>query len=209
VDAHPCVPSFRGFEAAPNVTDGRHRLHPPGEVIAEPSLPGSIIPVTLDVLRRLADNERDLTRVVVEIIHDIRDGDEVEDALDGIVGGGGSVDSDEVESQAGDALGNALGRMKLGKDKAKASDPATAEEEEEAAFAKAVADVRCLHILRALLERISGVRRPASIGSSSATVLTLLEPNHAKTDAQRQLCATRPPARADRPSRSQQDARAA
>lgn len=125
----------------------------------------------------MADNERDLTRVVVEIIHDIRDGDEVEDALDGIIGGGsGSVDSDEVESQPGDALGNALGRMKLGKDKAKASDPATAEEEEEAAFAKAVADVRCLHILRALLERISGVSFFALRGLSPIPLTLLVRP---------------------------------
>lgn len=137
-------------------------IAPAGEIIAEPSLPGSIIPVTLDVLRKLADNERDLTRVVVEIVHDIRDGDEVEDALDGLLGPGGAG-SDEAESQqGGDALGAALGNMRIGKAK-KAAAGGDDEDDEEAVFQRAVADVRCLHILKALLERISGVRPPAPL----------------------------------------------
>lgn len=93
--------------------------------------------------------------------------------------------------------------MKLGKDKAKTSDPATAEEEEEAAFAKAVADVRCLHILRALLERISGVRPAAPLSTSPCAAPFCVAPTDSwnmcslhSTDPQRQLCTPRPPARA-------------
>jgi condensin complex subunit 3 len=44
-----------------------------GEMTAKESLPEGLIGLCLDVLRKLATNEKDLIRIVVEIISDLRD----------------------------------------------------------------------------------------------------------------------------------------
>lgn len=75
----------------------------------------------------------------------------MEDAL-GALDGPADDDDDDLESQ----VGSAMSKMKINGKKDVAP-----EDDEEAAFIKAVADVRCLHILKALLERISGARPPS------------------------------------------------
>lgn len=42
-------------------------------MISQFSLPEGLVPHCLDVLRKLNPNERDLIRLVVEIIHELRD----------------------------------------------------------------------------------------------------------------------------------------
>lgn len=76
----------------------------------------------------------------------------MEDALGALDGPADDDDDDDLESQ----VGSAMSKMKINGKKDVAP-----EDDEEAAFIKAVADVRCLHILKALLERISGARPPS------------------------------------------------
>jgi len=42
-------------------------------MISQESLPEALVARCLDVLRTLSANERDLIRVVVEVVHDLRD----------------------------------------------------------------------------------------------------------------------------------------
>ena len=48
-------------------------------MISEEDLPESLVSKCLDVLRQLSPSERDLIRVVVEVIHDLRDRTDEED----------------------------------------------------------------------------------------------------------------------------------
>lgn len=49
-------------------------------MLVRPTLPLSLVPRCLDVMRTLSRDERDLIRVVVEIVQDLRDpGDEEDD----------------------------------------------------------------------------------------------------------------------------------
>lgn len=50
-----------------------------GDMISHDVLPESLVPRCLDVLRVLSPNERDLIRVVVEVIHELRDPSEPEE----------------------------------------------------------------------------------------------------------------------------------
>ena len=44
-----------------------------GDMISQDALPENLVSRCLDVLRTLSANERDLIRVVVEVVHDLRD----------------------------------------------------------------------------------------------------------------------------------------
>lgn len=48
-------------------------------MISQDALPEGLLSRCLDVLRKLSPNERDLIRVVVEVIHEIRDPSEEEE----------------------------------------------------------------------------------------------------------------------------------
>lgn len=47
-------------------------------MISQDALPDTLVSGCLDVLRILSSSERDLIRVVVEVIHDLRDSGEFE-----------------------------------------------------------------------------------------------------------------------------------
>lgn len=47
-----------------------------GDMLSKDALPQSLVASSLDVLRELTANERDLIRVVVEIIQELREDDE-------------------------------------------------------------------------------------------------------------------------------------
>jgi condensin complex subunit 3 len=48
-------------------------------MISQEALPENLVAKCLDVLRTLSSNERDLIRVVVEVVHDLRDPSDPED----------------------------------------------------------------------------------------------------------------------------------
>jgi hypothetical protein len=48
-------------------------IYEPGDMLSQEELPESLLPKCLDVLRKLSASERDLIRVGVEIVHELRD----------------------------------------------------------------------------------------------------------------------------------------
>jgi hypothetical protein len=48
-------------------------------MISQDALPEALVPRCLDVLRVLSPNERDLIRLVVEVVHELRDRDSGDD----------------------------------------------------------------------------------------------------------------------------------
>ena len=49
------------------------------DMASQETLPERLLPHCLDILRKLSSGERDLIRVVVEVIHDLRDVDKDEE----------------------------------------------------------------------------------------------------------------------------------
>jgi condensin complex subunit 3 len=52
-----------------------------GDMIGQDALPESLVARCLDVLRTLSPNERDLIRVVVEVVHELRDTSDPEEDI--------------------------------------------------------------------------------------------------------------------------------
>ncbi|EJC98308.1 uncharacterized protein FOMMEDRAFT_114496 [Fomitiporia mediterranea MF3/22] len=50
-------------------------------MISQDTLPDSLVPLSLDILRKLSSDEHDLIRIVVEVIHDLRDTEVDDDDL--------------------------------------------------------------------------------------------------------------------------------
>jgi hypothetical protein len=50
-----------------------------GDMISQDTLPENLVARCLDVLRTLSANERDLIRLVVEVVHDLRDSSDSDD----------------------------------------------------------------------------------------------------------------------------------
>lgn len=50
-----------------------------GEMISQANLPESLIPACLDVLSKISDGERDLIRVIVDVVTELRDNYEDDD----------------------------------------------------------------------------------------------------------------------------------
>jgi hypothetical protein len=51
------------------------------DMISQPALPESLVPKCLDILRALTPNEKELIRIVVEVIHELRDGQDEEEPV--------------------------------------------------------------------------------------------------------------------------------
>lgn len=141
-------------------------------MLAHPQLPASLIERCVDVLKEIMPSERDLIRVVVEIIVELRENDEVDD-VDNILGNVGvplhpyphfiltdapsfKLDDDDPDrSMATETLSRAGRGVKKPRDR----DMMTAEERREAD----ITDIRCLMLCTAVLERVNGVRSPLVI----------------------------------------------
>ena len=52
-----------------------------GDMIGQDALPENLVARCLDVLRILSPNERDLIRVVVEVVHELRDTSDPEEDI--------------------------------------------------------------------------------------------------------------------------------
>ncbi|KAL7417587.1 nuclear condensing complex subunit [Mrakia frigida] len=137
------------------------------EMIASFDLPPTIIPHNLDVLRKISETERDLIRVIVEVVHEIRDAgvdpDETADDEDTRV----APDFEEEQEEglefgaappiaAEKPLHRALARMSLAKGEAVEGEAAEVQR-------KAIVDNRALMVLKALLERVNGSLQENSV----------------------------------------------
>ncbi|KAF8494799.1 nuclear condensing complex subunit [Gautieria morchelliformis] len=110
------------------------------EMISQDSLPEGLVARCLDVLRILSPNERDLIRVVVEVVHELRDNGEPEKEEE-------AVDEAEDATQAGDTP-----------KKAKTAEPTVPRTDlsEKDKARMAMIDLRCLNLCIGMLERVNG-----------------------------------------------------
>jgi condensin complex subunit 3 len=112
------------------------------DMIGQEGLPDGKVARCLDVLRVLSPSGRDLIRVVVEVVPELRD-----EAQEGEEGGGGKVAEEGGED---DASPSAIAV-------AKAPKPPEELTPEEQARADAL-DLRCLSLCIGMLERVNSVR---------------------------------------------------
>ncbi|RXW17080.1 hypothetical protein EST38_g8776 [Candolleomyces aberdarensis] len=115
------------------------------EMLAHPQLPPGLIERCVDVLKEIMPSERDLIRVVVEIIVELRETEEVED-VDDILGV--PEDQDADISVATDAISRGGRSTRKSRDR----DAMSAEEKRTADMT----DIRCLMLCTAVLERVNG-----------------------------------------------------
>ena len=129
---------------------------PTGEMISNAELPSVLIPSCMDVLLKLSNGERDFQRVVVEIVQNVR---EAEDAVAGGQGAAPPADAEDEDDEE-----------ELDLDTATAEDIAADHRRRLEKAAKKIQNqslnmdmkdtyIRCLAIVRALLERVAGVSR--------------------------------------------------
>ncbi|CAL1698734.1 unnamed protein product [Somion occarium] len=111
------------------------------DMISEEDLPESLVARCLDVLRKLSSSERDLIRVVVEVVHDLRDRNDDEEQAD-------PNRADDGET----TFGETPATVKTARAPPK---PPAEMTEEERARADAM-DMRCLSLCIGMLERVNG-----------------------------------------------------
>ena len=113
-------------------------------MISQNILPEGLVARCLDVLRKLSMNERDLIRVVVEVVHELRDpAEEEQEKADAST----SVDADESMTEFGSP------RKQL----PRPAKPPTEMTPEEKQRMDAI-DLRCLSLCIGMLEHVNGVR---------------------------------------------------
>ncbi|EGO03950.1 hypothetical protein SERLA73DRAFT_165497 [Serpula lacrymans var. lacrymans S7.3] len=110
------------------------------DMISQDALPESLLALCLDVLRTLSPNERDLIRVVVEVVHELRDPSDADDI---------------VKDPADDGETNFGGTPMTVKATPAAHKTRTEMSTEEQARSDAI-DLRCLSLCIGMLERVNG-----------------------------------------------------
>ncbi|KAJ2914546.1 hypothetical protein MD484_g5881, partial [Candolleomyces efflorescens] len=115
------------------------------EMLAHPQLPPGLIERCVDVLKEIMPSERDLIRVVVEIIVELRETEEVE-GIDDLLGI--PEDQDADISVATDAISRGGRSVRKPRDR----DAMSAEEKRNVDMT----DIRCLMLCTAVLERVNG-----------------------------------------------------
>ncbi|KAF7426008.1 hypothetical protein PC9H_008370 [Pleurotus ostreatus] len=121
----------------------RKTLNVVRDMLAHPQLPESLIPKCMDVLQAITPSERELIRIVVEIIIEHRDGDD--DQVGGLEG------MTSVSESQSDITHSTIRREKSMR-RTKGRDDMSPEEALEAD----VIDLRCLALCIAMLERVHG-----------------------------------------------------
>ncbi|KAJ3774574.1 nuclear condensing complex subunit [Lentinula raphanica] len=109
------------------------------DMLAHPHLPPGLIEYCLDVLSKILPSERELIRIVVEIIIELRDDDDVEAAID-----------DNFDGSRSDITQSS--RKERSMRRTKNRDDMTAEEQQESDLI----DIRCLVLCIGMLERVNG-----------------------------------------------------
>ncbi|OAX38286.1 hypothetical protein K503DRAFT_718426 [Rhizopogon vinicolor AM-OR11-026] len=112
------------------------------DMISQEALPESLVSRCLDVLRMLSPNERDLIRVVVEVVHELRDLSDEEEAVKEPV--------DDGETNFGETETPMPSRVAP-----KGQKPPEVMSSEERARMDTI-DLRCLSLCIGMLERVNG-----------------------------------------------------
>ncbi|TCD67325.1 hypothetical protein EIP91_000246 [Steccherinum ochraceum] len=115
------------------------------DLIGKDALPESLVARCLDVIRKLCSGERDLIRIVVEVVHELRDPEDEDDA-------GRSIQKDRSGADDGATqFGETPATVKTVRALPK---PASEMSPEEKARADAM-DLRCLSLCIGMLERVN------------------------------------------------------
>lgn len=138
-------------------------------MISDPCLPAELVPTSMDVLLKLSSGERDFMRVIVEVVQNVR-----EDAA-----GPGQADSalpseqdeDEDEDDDGLDLETATPEDIAEAHRKKLERAAKKLQNQQLDPEKKDTYLRCLDLVRALLERVAGVSAQTFFGTSFAFLL--------------------------------------
>ncbi|KZT57283.1 putative mitotic chromosome condensation-related protein [Calocera cornea HHB12733] len=114
------------------------------DMLSQPSLPEHLIPRCMDVMSKLSDSERDLIRVVVEIVGDLKYPEDIE----GDYSRAGSEEASEISRGSRRSRGRSRSRDRKVTKK-------SAEEEEMELERAAFIDMRCLELCAAMLGRVN------------------------------------------------------
>jgi condensin complex subunit 3 len=141
-----------------------------GEMVSQEALPQSLVSKCLDVMRNLASGERDLIRVIVEVIQELRDTGETEKEEG--VSTTSILLSQTNKTQSQIEHDNATTQMS-DSPRIVHTQRATPVRElsEEEQRRSSVVDLRCLDLCHGMLERVNGVCA-AKVGASASSVLT-------------------------------------
>ncbi|GAA96442.1 uncharacterized protein L969DRAFT_62163 [Mixia osmundae IAM 14324] len=115
------------------------------DLVSHPMLPTDLIPVCLDVLSKLSSSERDFMQVIVEIVQELRDTDKEQTNEE--------TDSGSDNDSMASLTEEELAKMAKGR-QAPAVPTQTGQFDENPALI-----LRCLEIIRGLLERVMGTMR--------------------------------------------------
>lgn len=124
-----------------------------GEMLSHFSLPPSLVPKCLDVLLRVNTSDKEFMRIVVEIVQSLRAESQLMTSDEEHVRRMNEEDDDEEDLEDEDAMARA--RRKADKRMNAPKEPAQVERRREL-------DLRCLIVVKALLERVTGVSRGSS-----------------------------------------------
>jgi condensin complex subunit 3 len=135
--------------------------HLAGHMISQEALPSGLVTRCLDVLRTLSSSERDLIRVVVEVVHELRDANDDDEVIVRLPTSRSYILSELITSRQNELINDddetaidgpttAAPRAPRGP---KSHAEMTAVERERAD----AMDVRCLDLCIGMLERVNGV----------------------------------------------------
>ncbi|KAA1474990.1 ARM repeat-containing protein [Dentipellis sp. KUC8613] len=118
-------------------------------MVAQESLPENLVARCLDVLRVLSPNERELIRIVVEVVHELRDPAETEEDAENL------REDPEITADDGETtFGETPRPGRIARPLAEPKRPEDMSPEEQARAD--LIDVRCLDLCIGMLERVNG-----------------------------------------------------
>ncbi|OXC68612.1 hypothetical protein AYX13_02817 [Cryptococcus neoformans] len=121
------------------------------EMISQINLPDPLIPRCLDVLSKISNGERDLIRVVVDVVTELREGEGDEE--DAPSSGQGSIGDSSVN----------IRRLSVGSGRSRSMAPRFNLDDPEERMKSALIDLRCLLICISLLERVHSTLQDNSV----------------------------------------------
>ena len=122
-----------------------------GDMVSDPQLPSMLISRCMDVLLKLSSHERDFMRVVVEIVQNIREDSTNTSKADD------SDESDDNEEEEDLDLDTATAEEIAADQKKRRERSAKKIQNQQLDPEKKDTYLRCLALVRALLERVAGV----------------------------------------------------
>lgn len=143
-----------------------------GDMISDPNLPSSLISGCMDVLHKLSSHERDFQRVIVEIVQNVReDANAANETPDPEAMTEDDEEDDEAELLD---LENATAEEIAADQRRRLEKAAKKMQNQTLDLEKKETYIRCLELVRALLERVDGVRRCFSAARKGDRPLTIV-----------------------------------